>query len=66
MDSGVVVEEEDSMASIMEKAPEIYPSVLAVEERVKGGGFPLSHIEQAMSSQYIIVSGRKTKKEGNE
>ena len=59
--SGVVVEDEDLMASVMEKAPERYASVLAVEERVSGDMLTLTHLEQAMRSQYRIVKERKDK-----
>ena len=59
--SGVVVEDEDLMASVMEKAPAQYASVLAVEERVKGNSLTLFHLEQAMRSQYRITKGRKDK-----
>ena len=59
--SGVVVEEEDLMASEMEKAPERYTSVLAVEERVRGNTLTLTHLEQVMRSQYQIVKGRRDK-----
>ena len=59
--SGVVVKDEDLMASVMEKAPEKYASVLAVEERVKGDTLTLDDLEQAMTSQYRIDKGRKEK-----
>ena len=59
--SEVVVEDEDLMASVMEKAPERYASVLAVEERVSGDMLTLTPLEQAMRSQYRIVKGRKDK-----
>ena len=64
--SGVVVEEEDLMDSIMEKAPERYASVLAVEERVRGNTLTRTRLEQAMRSQYRIVKGRKEKTNNRE
>jgi len=43
--SGVVIEDEDLMASVMEKAPTQYASGLAVEVRVRGNALTLFHLE---------------------
>ena len=64
--SGVVVEDKDLMVSVMEKAPERYASVIAVEEIVRGNALTLTGLEQAMRSQYRIVKGRKEKTNNRE
>ena len=57
----IVVEDEDLMTSVMEKALAQYASVLVVEERVRGNALTLTHLEQPMRSQYRIFKERKDK-----
>ena len=61
-----MIEDKDLMASVMEKAPYRYTSVLAVEGRVRGNALMLTNLEQAMRSQYRIVKKQKEKTSNRE
>ena len=53
------VDEEDLLATVLEKAPEEYASILATEERSKGANLTLENLEAAMDTEYRICYGVK-------
>ena len=53
------VDEEDLLATILEKAPEEYASILATEERFKGANLTLENLQAAMDTEYRIRHGVK-------
>ena len=53
------VDEEDLLATVLEKAPEEYASILATEERSKGASLTLADLEAAMDTEYRIRYGVK-------
>ena len=53
------VDEEDLLATVSEKAPEEYASILATEERSKGANLTLENLEAAMDTEYRIRYGVK-------
>ena len=52
--SGISVDTEELIAVILEKAPSMYSSILATEERAQKTGLTLQHLEEAMKVQYRI------------
>ena len=53
------VDEEDLLATVLEKAPEEYASILATEKRMKGANLTLENLEAAMDTEYRIRYGVK-------
>ena len=53
------VDEEDLLATVLEKAPEEYASILATEKRSKGANLTLENLEAAMDTEYRIRYGVK-------
>ena len=50
--NGQTVEEEDLIATVMEKSPSYYSSILATETRVKVNLLEIQHLEEAMDVEY--------------
>ena len=65
--SRIMVPNEELIALVIEKTPQLYSGILAAEDRAQGTGLMIGNLEEVMKNQFqIYYSGENPKhKEGN-